>query len=266
MIIVEKQILSKYGDTLHNEDAVWIGESFCMVADGVTSKSGRLFDGKSGGRVAVECIVATLQELRGDEDAETAFERIREKIQKFIEMHDIRESEDIQASVLIYSNKRRELWSVGDCQYLINGTYYKNEKKSDIVLSQLRRMAIEALLTEGYTEAELLARDTAREMILPFLKLQARFVNRKDTAFGYAVVNGQQAVSHIDIHPIPAGSELVMASDGYPVLKDTLEESEALLRQALEEDPLCYRHYPGTKGVSGTGCSFDDRAYLKIIT
>ena len=266
MIVAEKCLLSKYGEDVRNEDAVWVGESFCMVADGVTSKSGRLFQGKSGGKVAVECIIATLQELAGHEEAKTVFEKIRNKIHDFIKIHDIRDPEDIQASVLIYSRQRRELWSVGDCQYLINGEYHKNEKLCDTVLSQLRSMIIEALLLDGHSEEELLAGDLSREMIMPFLKLQTRFINREDTPFGYAVVNGQQPPSRIVVHSIPEGSELILASDGYPVLKDTLAQSEEILRQVLKEDPLCCRVYPSTKGVPQTAVSFDDRAYLKILT
>lgn len=266
MTVVEKQTLSKTGAIETNEDAFWIGERFLLVADGVTSKSGRLFGGKSGGRVAVECIISTLETLRGDEDAVTVFTKIRDGIRAYIQRHEIADPVDIQASALIYSLGRRELWSVGDCQYLINGVYYKQEKACDTLLSQLRKMTVEALLLEGYTEESLREKDLSREMILPFLKLQARFINRKGSAFSYPVVNGELDTDSIVIHPVPAGSELIMASDGYPELKNTLAESEAALRQVLAEDPLCCRRYPSTKGMPKGGIGYDDRTYLKIIT
>ena len=57
---------------------------------------------------------------------------------------------------------------------------------------------------------------------------------------------------------------VIMASDGYPVLADTLEETERLLACSLAEDPLRIGEHPSTKGVAAGNESFDDRTYLRI--
>ena len=57
---------------------------------------------------------------------------------------------------------------------------------------------------------------------------------------------------------------IVLASDGYPVLKRTLAESERELERIINNDPLCINLYKATKGVMQGYKSFDDRTYIRI--
>ena len=59
-------------------------------------------------------------------------------------------------------------------------------------------------------------------------------------------------------------STVVLATDGYPVLQDTLEASERILQEILQKDPLVFREYKSTKGMLEGYVSFDDRTYVKI--
>lgn len=69
----------------------------------------------------------------------------------------------------------------------------------------------------------------------------------------------------IRIEPIPPKTRtLILASDGYPVLKNSLEASEQELQRILEADPLLFRLYKATKGVQDGNVSYDDRAYIKL--
>lgn len=74
---------------------------------------------------------------------------------------------------------------------------------------------------------------------------------------------------HTDTAPslaLPTDIEktIVLASDGYPYLKDSLEASEHALQGVLRDDPLLFRTYKATKGIQQGNLSFDDRAYVKI--
>lgn len=60
------------------------------------------------------------------------------------------------------------------------------------------------------------------------------------------------------------GAEIVLASDGYPFLRPTLQESEAALRKLLAQDPYCIRSFVATKGTMLGNRSFDDRAYVRF--
>ena len=63
---------------------------------------------------------------------------------------------------------------------------------------------------------------------------------------------------------MPDKSSIVLASDGYPVLKGTLAESERELSEILKNDPLCYKVYCSTKGLKKGNVSFDDRSYIRF--
>ena len=72
----------------------------------------------------------------------------------------------------------------------------------------------------------------------------------------------------IKVWSVPSDAEVVLASDGYPKLCQTLEESEAKLREIIAEDPLCLGVGGGKAGVNGImeGMgSFDDRAYVRVL-
>ena len=94
------------------------------------------------------------------------------------------------------------------------------------------------------------------------------FENRQGM-FGYPVLNGLSFTEEmIKVWTVPSGTEVVLASDGYPQLCRTLEESEAKLREIIAEDPLCLGVDGGKAGVKGImeGMeSFDDRAYVRVL-
>lgn len=95
--------------------------------------------------------------------------------------------------------------------------------------------------------------------------MQLAFENDSSSRFGYGVLNGHGLKEDfIAAYDIMAGDTVVLASDGYPVLCDTLEKSELELENVLKNDPHCYKLYPETKGVENGNCSFDDRAYIKF--
>lgn len=261
MRVIEQFTCSKTGDPRTNEDALWIGEHFSLVADGVTAKNGVRWNGMTAGQAAAKCVIEAVEKLTGEETAREAFTHIQQTIRSMGFTPDL----DPQASVLIYNHKRRELWSVGDCPFILNGVYHRNEKKVDKILSAARKMAIETLLLSGHTEEELLRHDLAREMMLPFLKLQPRLID-SDSELSYSVVDGIHPIRHLIVIPVPADSVLILATDGYPDLKSTLASSEDALAHILLEDPLCWRLYPSTKGISAGNISFDDRTFLKILT
>ena len=156
---------------------------------------------------------------------------------------------------------------IGDCQACVNGRIFSNNKIIDKVLSQTRSIAISAFINEGKTESALLEEDLGRELILPFLKLQRVFENSN----GYATFNNvgmpdEIIQSKIVTINVQNNSEVILASDGYPKLSSTLSDSEDELAKILQEDPLCYKIYPSTKGLRSNNLSFDDRSYIRFIT
>lgn len=83
--------------------------------------------------------------------------------------------------------------------------------------------------------------------------------------FGYPVLNGQGIEkSMIRKYQVKPGDQIVLASDGYPILKSSLMDSENELQNIKNKDQLCYKEYRSTKGIEGNNVSFDDRTYCRF--
>ena len=99
---------------------------------------------------------------------------------------------------------------------------------------------------------------------MPFLKAYVFLANR-NVPFGYDVIDGGRIhADHVKVFAVQKDDCVVMASDGYPKLFDTLEETEEYLQQALREDPSCIGVLRGTKGVAQGNVSYDDRTYVSF--
>ena len=109
------------------------------------------------------------------------------------------------------------------------------------------------------------AADPARAMILPFLRLQSQFANARGP-YGYFVFDGFSDPAYpIRTVAVRPGDEVVLASDGFPLLKPTLAESEAALQRLKVEDPALISEYRSTKGFTPGYDSFDDRTYVRFV-
>jgi glycerophosphoryl diester phosphodiesterase len=171
--------------------------------------------------------------------------------------------ERLTASAIVYSRVRREVWMIGDCQCLANGQYYDNPKPYEQHLAELRAARVRQLLDEGVTQEQQLENDPARDVVIPPL-LQTMHEQNKTFAVidGFKIAEQHVPVFTLDFQPW----ELVFASDGYPFLCQTLQESEARLRQQRETDPLNIGNFKATKAFLKHNNSFDDRAYIRFQT
>jgi glycerophosphoryl diester phosphodiesterase len=82
----------------------------------------------------------------------------------------------------------------------------------------------------------------------------------------YSVIDGFPIYRrHVRIIPLDFRPwEIVLASDGYPVLCPTLAESEQQLQKQREEDPLNIGTFQATKAFHPDFNSFDDRSYIRL--
>ena len=247
-----------------NEDQIYFDEHYIAVIDGVTDKTENNKE-KTGGKIAGDIIIASLSNFNGGENFTTVVKEIQKNLYDYNKKNPV---EYLSASAVIYSVDRKEIWSIGDCQFSIDGKVKSNKNFIDSVYSQMRSIAITALLEEGYTEEDILKQDKAREYLLPFLRLQKNLEN-KNNPYGYCVFNGSCSpdnfpIEKVTILSVERNTEIIFASDGYPLLKKNLEESEKYLEKIIEKDPLCYREYLSTKGLKEGFYSFDDRTYVRF--
>ncbi len=175
-------------------------------------------------------------------------------------------------SVILFSRLRREIWMVGDCQGLLVSKgkgpaeqatiLLENPKPYEAILAAERAKEVNRLLAAGHTAEELRRNDVARETILPHMVETMRQQN-----ISYSVVDGfpiprkYVRVIPLDFQPW----EVVLASDGFPILCPTLAESEAALQHQKTYDPLNIGpDFQATKAFHPDNDSFDDRCYIRL--
>lgn len=267
--IIEQSIISKRSDGKECEDGLFISNDFLAVVDGVTPKGKWKWDGHTSGYFAKEAVMKGLKELEPEASAHQAIEHINKCIhnsytQDRLEKAKLDGKEQLQACVIIYSVAKQQIWSFGDCQCIINCQIHTHEKQFDVIVSKMRSLYLELEKLCGKTEEELAKHDTGREFIMPVLEKENMLAN-SDTAYGFDNLNGfELCFDRMKVYDINEGDQIVLASDGYPSLQPTLKSSERLLKEVLQNDPLCYKTYLSTKGYKPENVSFDDRTYIRF--
>lgn len=258
------------------EDGLVVTADFIAVIDGSTSKTPHhLSPDMKNGRYAMVLISEYIQhELKPESTVEDFCEGVTSYIynkvyrqQGIEEQMQAHPEERLTASAILYSKAKNEVWMVGDCQAIIDGKLYENNKPFEDIVARRR---VE-LIRQGFTPQE------ARKTIEPLL-IQAMLEGQNKT---YTVIDGfpiyQKGVKVVSLNapqknvetdvadslPLPA-KEIVLASDGYPFLKPTLTESEEALAHLLAYDPQCTHEFIATKGIVVGNKSFDDRTYIRF--
>ena len=269
MNVVERQLVPKKGSLDTCEDGVVVTEYHAAVIDGATDKTGARFEGALGGKFAMQVCAEVIARLAPEVDVFTAVQKITEELGARLPKE--LATEDRPSAVMaIYSAPRREIWRLGDVAIWHNGMPRGGDlprKLLDFHAAGVRAAVLSAELAIGRSVDELLHNDCGRSAILPLLMRQGVFANNSDAGdWGYGVVNGQSVpFSFIEKIPVPDVSHtVILASDGYPLVLPTLEETEKHLRGLLQEDPLCIGPLRGTKGVRPDAESYDDRTYLRL--
>jgi hypothetical protein len=270
MHIYECFIQSKYENSTLCEDGIFHNDNFIAIIDGVTPKGSITWEGHTSGYYAKELIIKGLSELKGDETALETFYYLNELINKeYGERADLflrNPEERLQATLVIYSVTNRQIWSFGDCQFIINDNIYADEMKIDVLLAEIRSVYLQLAIKQGKTIQELCEQDPSVDFLMPILKRQILFSNC-NSEYGFSVLDGFCSdFTKLAVKDVPPNSLLVLASDGYPVLKSTLELSEVELENLRVEDPLCIYKYKSTRGWTNGKKSLDDRAYIRFKT
>ena len=273
MKIIECNIIGKKSQEAC-EDGLVITDDFIAVIDGSTSKTPKhLAPDMKNGRYAMMLISEYIQkEQKADATVEDFCEGITAYIyNKVYQPMGIEEQlcqhpeERLAASAIIYSNPRKEVWMVGDCQAIVDGKLYDNSKPYEHEIAAKRV----ALIQQGMTPAE------ARKSIEPLL-IEAMLGGQNKS---YAVIDGfpiyREGVKVVSLKKHSSidssfsasnhSQDIILASDGYPFLKPTLAESEATLAHLIAHDPQCIHDFIATKGLVAGNKSFDDRTYIRFV-
>lgn len=268
---IELQVVGKKNQE-ECEDGIVVTDDFAAVIDGSTSKTPIHYaPTMRNGRYAmmlVSNLIAT--GLQPDADVETFCRLATDCIRHcYVDHHADYDSlasnpvERITCSAVVYSNARRELWFVGDCQALdvTHGVHYEHCKPYEQPIAEIRSARIRLGLLDGKTVEVYRQHDEGRDYILPLLRDYCKYQN-----VTYPVIDGfpipMATVKVVSLHD--STREIVLASDGYPSLAPCLQDSEAQLTALLQNDPLLIDKVKATKGWMIGNRSYDDRAYVRL--
>lgn len=266
----EAYLIGKDGHSTVCGDAISQSPHYIAVIDGATPKGQKLWNSLPGDVFVAQLLAQAVEDMDPNLTAPQAITCLNDRVTQAyreagVDFAALPPEEQLQASVILYSVKRKEVWSFGDCKLRINARNIDHIKKIDQMLSDLRAFCIETRLAVGLPILDDDGSDYGRAQILPFLKKQMLFANT-DRPFGYDVISGGAIrAENVKVYEVKTGDHIVLASDGYPVLFDTLTECEQYLRDALREDRACVRKLRGTKGVGPDKESYDDRSFISFV-
>ncbi|MCK9286129.1 MAG: hypothetical protein M0P29_01020 [Sphaerochaetaceae bacterium] len=267
MEMIESILVPKTGNEILCEDGLFFDGRFAAVIDGCSASKTPKWGAPSPGVVAKNCCLRVLSSLPTEATMHMAFSLMDKAIHDWYVIHDMVNEANEDASlrcgayVAIVSAYHRQVWVLGDCQVLVDSILHAARKDVDVLMETLRAFLLEADELRQ-TEGE------AVRLLEPIMQLQPLFQNNNQAkAFWYPALDGfltdmgAVKVFQLSIDPV----EVVLATDGYPVVTGTLKESERLLAKLLESDPLCFRENRATKGVTPGNLSYDDRTYLRLF-
>lgn len=268
MEIIEQALIAK-NPNKKSEDGIVVTSDFIAVIDGSTSKTKRRHCPlMTNGRYAMLLISRYIRKMPANTSSHQFCVGVTRALRRHywlrfpVERMQQHPEERLCASAIIFSRMRREIWLVGDCHCLINGIYHDNPKPYEQNLAEIRARKVRELLMQGMTQDELRkSLDPAREVIIPTMLEVMKNQNKT-----YAVIDGfpipetKVSIILLDFQPW----EIVLASDGYPKLGKTLEETEAMLDKQRKNDPLNIGEFKATKAFIEGNNSFDDRSYIRF--
>lgn len=184
-------------------------------------------------------------------------------------LHDVLRGDGYSPAVAcaVLDARRRRVVRIGDVSVCVGPQLYRARKRVDEIAGAARAALLSSLLRSGDSVEQLRREDPGREAILPLLRAASAWRNIEGAELGFPVVDGTSTpLSMIDVMDVPAGAQVVLATDGYVDVHSCLERTEEAHAVRVRSDPLCIGPPPGTKGVL-MGCSgFDDRTYVRVQT
>lgn len=268
--IVEKFRESKTGSEATNEDFIADGVDWVAVVDGATDITGTSFGGRTGGQIAAEATAAVIAGSKTRTPIETLLRNATAAYNTaFADYLSTMSPVHRPACTFVALDKKAGvIVRVGDDAYSLDGQVNYGVMKIDEIHAQMRSAYLRMLIAEGHSRAELKRNDPGREVIKPGVLKQGVLSNSlKVPDLAYGVINGRPIPRQlVHVHRVdPEVSDIVLASDGYPEVLDTLEETEKALALSLRKDPLrILGDNASTKGVQEGNVSFDDRTYVRL--
>lgn len=279
MVVVESFTRGKHPDQSKSEDRWRDGEHFTVVVDGSTDKTGLRFNGRTGGWAVAELVTDIVASAPAGTSGIDLVAAINDEYARRLgaDLADLPDHQRPSAVFVAFDRTTSRIVGVGDAKWSINGERYDlGVRGVDAAAADARAALLRCLLTGGASVENLRRDDPGRQMVMPLLLARAHARNIERDVEPYFDGEDELVLRHgvIDGRPVPA--DLItdesfndpfmvhLASDGYPVLHETLQETETYLAADIADDPLRIGRHRGTKAIALGNDSFDDRTYVRL--
>lgn len=114
--------------------------------------------------------------------------------------------------------------------------------------------------------SEIIEHDPGARAARPLYDTQQHLANSVGP-WGFGCIDGRSVPDeYIEVFPLPAGSTVIITTDGYPVVNPTLAETEDALTALVQRDPAAIGEMwsMGKPAKSGANAP-DDRAYVRFV-
>lgn len=253
------EIFTKGKTPDHNLDRVCATADFVAVFDGCTPKH----EDKKAASEATSCLVDALVSGLTSLDAGSSWDEILSSLTK--EASRFVTPYGASATGVIFSRKLMEILVIGDSWVRLDSNEEFFGHKFEGLLTEIRKAFTLQQLAQGSSVKDLQVLDPGRQAILPLLAREKEFRNIKEPGgYFFASLNGDEIPRELTVLiKVPTAAKTVtLASDGYPLLLESLAATEEFLLNDVVADPLRIGDYPGTKAVPPGGIAYDDRSYV----
>lgn len=267
-----------------SEDAIFFSTNLVAIIDGASSKTTRLFDGKTPGRVVMELIVERLKIISVQKPNITIIELFNDlndtilnwhKIGGTLEEAKINPNIRPSATITCYLPNIGEygtIASITEHNFMIDEVEYNRSFEVDSMYEEIKKV-VTPKLQELYKEDITKIANMLNEVLLPLYNIQPNFQNSNNMEFGYFVLDGfldtKKAikeggifVKELETQP----NQLTLATDGFDILNshNTNEDLKDHLI-SLEKDPCRnstnnYKIYDNKSGL----INFDDFSRITV--
>lgn len=246
--MVEVAVFSK-GKTKHNEDYCGYSKNCFVVADGATDKSGKTYDGKTGGYLISHLVVKScLKSKLNGVKLVNKLNKETTKLYKKLGVSDYLKDPKIRFNCVFVLvrivDKKVVITYLGDLGFRLNNSIaYREVMKIDTLTAEERS---EYITKTGDIEG-------SRVHILPMLIKQINnYQNNPKHKLGYGVIDGTKTPTKFvkvfefnkkDVKTIE------LFTDGYLATpqKSTIDAWEKMCDNVEKEDPYKYKKYKSTK-------------------
>ena len=268
---IEYTTVSKTGDERGNHDGIVIDDKFLAVIDAYQARGYRGWHNKPAGIFAKNLICQALVEQPADAEAADVVRALEELLLEqtasaIEQMQDKQVYAYPMTRLLIYSAAKKQIWRLGDSPFVVDGELNFNRSEALQQAALKRAEVAEKFLANDRTDLkDMVNNDYGRTSIMEDIVAEERRVDGVECLSGNPETDMDTLLSNVEVFQLEDGQEVILASDGYPRLLGTIEDSEEWLAEERKRDPLFVRDYKALRTAKDEEAGYDDRSYVRFV-